>query len=49
LLGCNDLKNWLPADALGWRVGEPAATAWDGLERFVPSLRAAGLITAKDL
>ena len=47
--GCNDLKNWLHADDLGWKLTAPTTDGWDGLEGLVPSLRARGLLTIRDL
>ena len=43
---CNDLKNWLDAEALGWTVGPPADSGWDGLEALLPQLRASGFASA---
>jgi 5-methylcytosine-specific restriction endonuclease McrA len=31
---CNDIKNSLPLEALGWRLTEPATSDWDGLRRY---------------
>ena len=39
---CNDLKNWLDANALGWTVGPPDEGDWNGLEILLPQLRARG-------
>ena len=47
--GCNDLKNWLHADDLGWHVTPPSTDDWDGLEGLVPGLRQQGLLTARDI
>jgi hypothetical protein len=41
---CNDVKNYLPAECLGWQVSEPADTNWKGLSEYVPLLRS---VTAK--
>ena len=38
---CNDVKNCIPADVLGWRVSEPADSSWAGLTEFLPRLRTA--------
>jgi hypothetical protein len=45
---CNDLKNWLSAEALGWTVGPPGDGAWDGLEGLLPQLRALGYASTRD-
>lgn len=38
---CNDIKNYLPIELLGWRVTELANTKWAGLSEFLPQLRTA--------
>jgi hypothetical protein len=35
---CNDVKNYLPFETLGWRLTEPATSHWDGLRRYLPRL-----------
>ena len=35
---CNDIKNYLSHEKLGWSNSEPAKSDWDGLKRFLPSL-----------
>jgi hypothetical protein len=35
---CNDLKNYLPFETLGWRFTEPATSDWDGLRSYLPKL-----------
>jgi hypothetical protein len=37
---CNDLKNYLPFETLGWRFTEPATSDWDGLRCYLPQLMA---------
>jgi len=37
---CNDLKNYLPIDRLGWRVADPVQSGWAGLTEHIPALRA---------
>ncbi len=39
---CNDVKNSLPLDTLGWKITEPAKSDWDGLSRYLPRLRRIG-------
>lgn len=36
---CNDLKNKLRMDELGWEVTEPAQHDWDGLDKFTHELK----------
>lgn len=36
---CNDLKNYLPFETLGWEISEPSASEWDGLIGYLPSLK----------
>ncbi len=36
---CNDLKNRLHADDLGWSVGPPSTSEWRGLTEYEPGLR----------
>lgn len=36
---CNDLKNYLPFEDLGWSIAEPTTEDWDGLSGYVPILR----------
>jgi 5-methylcytosine-specific restriction endonuclease McrA len=38
---CNDVKNYLPLDVLGWTVSPPADVSWQGLTEYLSSLRAA--------
>lgn len=38
---CNDLKNYLPIERLGWHVTEPSTTDWAGLTEYLPALRSA--------
>jgi hypothetical protein len=38
---CNDVKNCIPAEVLGWKVLEPADSSWSGLTEFLPRLRTA--------
>lgn len=38
---CNDIKNYLPLEVLGWSITEPANTEWTGLSEFLPQLRIA--------
>jgi hypothetical protein len=39
---CNDLKNYLPFEALGWKLTEPTTSDWDGLRRYLPQLQRIG-------
>lgn len=41
---CNDLKNRLTAEDLGWQLSSSESTAWDGLYSTLPGLRSAGLL-----
>ena len=36
---CNDLKNYLPIELLGWHVTEPSTMDWAGLTEYLPALR----------
>jgi 5-methylcytosine-specific restriction endonuclease McrA len=38
---CNDVKNYLPLEVLGWTVSPPEASGWRGLTEYLPPLRAA--------
>ena len=38
---CNDLKNYLPIERLGWHVTEPSTIDWVGLTEYLPALRSA--------
>lgn len=46
---CNDAKNYLPADWLGWNVSAPSAAPWQGLTEYASDLRRAveGLTSAR--
>jgi len=38
---CNDAKNYVPHDILGWDIGPPAEYCWFGLTEYIPELRKA--------
>lgn len=38
---CNDVKNFLPLDVLGWTVSPPTDASWKGLTEYLSPLRAA--------
>jgi 5-methylcytosine-specific restriction endonuclease McrA len=38
---CNDLKNYLPIERLGWHVTGPSTKVWAGLTEYLPALRSA--------
>ena len=38
---CNDVKNYLPLEVLGWTLSPPAETPWLGLTEYLPQLRSA--------
>ena len=38
---CNELKNYLPTERLGWHVTEPSVLDWAGLTEYLPALRSA--------
>lgn len=38
---CNDVKNYLPLEVLGWSVSPPEESNWKGLTEYLSPLRAA--------
>jgi len=36
---CNDIKNYLPLEVLGWTITNPATSVWDGLLRYLKPLQ----------
>lgn len=44
---CNDIKNYLPLELLGWQVTAPPKIKWAGLTEYIPQLQAALLTCAR--